>query len=107
MDNCICLDLDEFAVMISTDMLRARKTHTCGECRATVLPGQRYERAVMKFDGELCVELTCQTCVAIRRDLFPCGWIYGEMWNSIHEEICMAEDDGVCICPSNLRTLKH
>lgn len=62
---------------------RARKTHTCYECREAILPGSRYELYSGRWDGDMNSYKTCLSCAEIR-DHFACsGFLFGELWNDI------------------------
>lgn len=58
---------------------RARQAHTCCECGDTISPGEHYERAHGIWDGEWDTFRTCRICTRIRKDLCPCGWLYGDL----------------------------
>jgi hypothetical protein len=97
MFNCVCVDLDQSEIQ-SSQMRTARKAHKCGECRATIKPGDRYEYASGRFHGYWWQAKTCEICVRIRTELLPCGFYYGEVWETIHEANCDYEGD-FCMCP--------
>src|SRR4051812_17113067 len=64
----------------------ARKPHTCYECSGVIAPGQRYQRFVGKWEGEICRHDTCLLCEEIRM-VFCCGegWIWGQLWEDMGE----------------------
>ena len=71
----------------TTKTVTARKSHQCEECRDPINPGERYECTSGKWDGQMSTFRVCLPCVEIR-DAFTCGsWIYGELWESIREEM--------------------
>ena len=78
---------DEFAEEISRETPTARKAHRCGECGRAVEPGERYERIVAKWDGDLTVSKTCSHCVRARRWLErECGgFVYTEVADELAE----------------------
>lgn len=43
---------------------RARKEYTCCECKDKIKPGERYEKMVGKFEGELVTYRTCEFCAS-------------------------------------------
>lgn len=61
--------------------VKARVSHRCFECRGTIEPGETYEYAVGKTEGEIYVHKTCGFCCAARRYVaisLPCYcWTYG------------------------------
>lgn len=50
--------------------ITARKTHTCGECRAEISAGQVYVREAGVFDGQFYTSKHCRSCAA----LIHYGW---------------------------------
>ena len=106
-DNCICIDVDEYSTIISNKVIKARKSHFCEECKEFILPGQKYERNVNKYDGKLFVNKTCLPCLRIRNDYFKCGYYFGEIWAYIHQHKCELEDDGFCMCPSKTKKIPN
>lgn len=107
-EACICVDAGDYEsyAVSETKMRRARKQHTCGECRDPIEPGEVYEHHRGLADGVWDENKTCSTCLAILRDLFSCGRIYGCMWTDIHETHCSDYVNGEwvveCICPPSV-----
>lgn len=66
---------------------KARKPHTCCECRRTIAPGEVYERVVGKWYGTMQVYKTCAECAEIRRELCLGNWVYTTLWEDIHEQV--------------------
>jgi len=101
-DSCICVEPNNICELIGRTQPIARKQHRCGECRCTIKPGQKYERDVTVFEGELTTYKTCITCVHVRDSLFRCGWCYGGVWETVHETFCGHDDDDEmeCVCPT-------
>ena len=102
--NCVCNDDVCGSEFSSVSIRTARKVHRCGECHATIQPGDRYEYVIGKYeDGKFWVAKTCMICKRIRDDLLPCGWYYGEIWDDIHRANCYGDasdgSDDFCICP--------
>ena len=62
---------------------KARKYHTCCECRRTIQPGERYEHVWGVWEDTPDTHKTCQHCVGLReyvRAHVPCFcWLYGNM----------------------------
>jgi hypothetical protein len=64
---------------------KARKAHECCECGEAIGFGQRYERVKGLWDGHWDTYKTCLTCVRIRDDLCPRGFIYSALRETIWE----------------------
>ena len=62
---------------------KARKYHTCCECRRTIQPGERYEHVWGVWEDTPDTHKTCQHCVGLReyvREHVPCFcWLYENM----------------------------
>lgn len=58
---------------------QAKKPHACSECERQILPGEEYEYATGKWEGEMSTFKTCRHCVAARDWLIEqCdGYAYG------------------------------
>jgi len=104
-DACICIDHGFYNEFHAAAVRAAREPHKCGECGDVIKPGDRYERVAGKCDGYWFTAKTCLVCARVRDDLFTCGYIYGEVWEGIHEMYCTRyddeeddEEDG-CMCP--------
>jgi hypothetical protein len=96
---CTCYDLDSGA---SDDFQRwskrrARKAHTCEECRECIRPGETYTYVAGKWDGGMYSYALCTTCEswgdalmkAQKRVCGCCGWQLGQMAAALvefHEE---------------------
>jgi hypothetical protein len=85
----VCLDMDcghdnEF---YAESWRVARREHRCCECRRTIRPGERYQRASGKSDGDFWMAKTCAQCAEIRK-AFVCGsWEFERLWECIAEEL--------------------
>jgi hypothetical protein len=66
---------------------RARKTHVCCECGQLINPGERYQYVRGLWDGAWQSFKTCEICVRIRRDIFPCGYEYGTLREFLRTEV--------------------
>ena len=54
---------------------KARKKHTCCECRGVIQPGELYHRHRGVWDGRGCSFRVCNDCEAIRKEMdegLPC-----------------------------------
>ena len=91
---CLFNGHDNDCDFCSEQMVTARKTHTCTECRRTITPGERYERTAGKWDGELHSFKTCRHCLEARSWLSDnCGgWLFGEVFADLweHQQECAA-----------------
>lgn len=85
--SCIAVYVDEGSEFCSTSTPRARVVHKCCECERAILPGELYERAVNKYQGDLATSKTCLDCVSIREAFFCEGWYYGQIWEHLHEHL--------------------
>lgn len=78
-------------VFYSLDWHTARKTHKCSECGKRISPGERYEKAVGKWDGAVGVFKTCSRCVALRACIkahVPCFcWAHGSLLDDCRAEV--------------------
>ena len=81
MSACYC----DFSVeFYQSEMRKARKAHRCGECSRTIEPGETYQYASGKCEGEMYDAKTCSLCLALiewARAHVPCLCI--EHGNSI------------------------
>ena len=86
--NCIEIDPDsvESPAFHDVRIMRAKRDYRCCECGQIILSGERYERAVGKWDGEIDTFRTCLPCSRIRKDFF-CTYSYTQMWEDLVEEL--------------------
>jgi len=88
LDACICIDVDYdgMPTLFRDTMVKAaRKEHVCCECGEPIKVGESYERAEGLWEDSWDTWKTCELCVRIRKDLFPCGFYYGQMREDILE----------------------
>jgi len=94
--SCTCsldVDMDCTVERFKDKIVKAKKTHKCGECGDTIFPGNKYEYSKGKAMGEWWTNKTCLLCVEIR-DCFCCSWYYGQVYDAIGEiynEITIAD----------------
>ena len=84
---CPLQDCDgDRATVYNTTERKARKEHTCYECRGKIAKGTRYEYVSMLFDGSWDDFKLCSLCREIG-DHFSCGngRILGELWSDLEE----------------------
>lgn len=88
-DICVCEDWyqDDGPEFVQVKIVKARKSHVCCECVEKIEIKKQYEKVSGKWDGEFSTFKTCLPCSNIRKDYFKCGWIYGEMWSMIIEQL--------------------
>lgn len=72
---------------------RARKPHTCAECRSVIPVGAAYWRREGRCDGQWFSEAMCASCqdwmqayVDAQREV--CGEVYGWTFDWLWQEIC-------------------
>lgn len=83
-------DADAVTTEFHSQVIRkARKRHKCGECKRFIEPGERYERVVGKWDGDIETYLTCVHCVGARHWLeIECGgWLYTCIREDLEEHL--------------------
>lgn len=69
-----------------TEIRKARKPHTCSECGKIIAPGEKYEHATGKTDGDLWAYDTCLICAEIAEAFYCHGrWFGGMLWEGMHE----------------------
>src|SRR3990167_254561 len=88
-DACSCdYDPPEFCTVKT---VTARKQFKCYECRSEIKPGDRYERAVGKWDDDLSTYRTCDLCAELRqwaRISVPCFcWYYGYLHDNVEDMV--------------------
>lgn len=87
-DVCVAMDCDyDSNEFYSEGQRRARKQYKCCECSAPILPGELYQYAVGKSDGDMFTARTCAVCAEIRKAFCCDGWIFGELWESVTEQL--------------------
>lgn len=88
MTDTMCCPLqtsDEGPSCYSTCVRRARKDHTCSECRSTIARGEKYNYDSGIWDGRPDSFKTCLLCVEIRTHFSCEGWVYGCLWGDLQE----------------------
>ncbi|GAB4059139.1 hypothetical protein GCM10028811_12420 [Uliginosibacterium sediminicola] len=62
---------------------RAKKEHSCSECGRAIDPGELYEHASGKWDGDVRAFKTCPRCLALKDWVdahVPCScWAHGNI----------------------------
>lgn len=89
--NCfdVCLDhgYDDYNDFYHESIVAARKPYRCVECGTAIPVGARYERAAGKADGRVWTVHTCLLCAEIRKAFVCGGWQFGQLWESIEEDM--------------------
>lgn len=61
---CEC-DIDGYSSFSTVHIRTAKKRHKCDECHGPIIPGDRYEYAAGKQEGEMWDSKTCPRCLAL------------------------------------------
>jgi len=81
---CMIDDCDP-VTPLTTREPKARKAHTCSECRRTIQPGERYRYQSFLMEGDLDEHKLCDRCA------IPVAWLRkncgGYVYGMVHEEI--------------------
>ncbi len=89
--SCDCsVDVDDAADIYRDEFPRAKKAHVCCECREAILPGQKYQKSTMLFDGSWQTFKTCMACYHIRLRYCPNGSYFEQLREHISE--CLGFD---------------
>lgn len=87
-ESCIYVESDmDGPEFCDTSYVKARKSHTCIECRRTIKKGELYEYTAGKWDGEFDTMKTCNDCLSVRSIFFNNNWGFGQVWESIFEAL--------------------
>jgi len=65
---------------------RARKAHTCGECRETIQKGQMYRHAAGKDEDTIWTFKSCEACWEILKEFSESSWCFGVVWDTFTSE---------------------
>jgi hypothetical protein len=90
MSGCCSIDVEEFPDFHVAEIRTARKSHKCCECKAEILPGQKYEHVSAKWDGKVSTVKTCILCTKIRDEYCSHGFEYGGLRATLLE--CLGFD---------------
>lgn len=95
MFECVCIYHGDGSEpeFISERIVTAKKKHCCHECGCIINPGEKYEYVAGVWDGDFDVWKTCLPCATIRKDFMECGWIYGELWQDLYEQLADSDND--------------
>jgi hypothetical protein len=83
------MEAEEMCAFWEAKIKRARKVHTCEECRKPINIGDRYESLAYVFDGSFNHEKKCLICAEIRDAFLESGSAYcpGYMWTDIRDYV--------------------
>ena len=95
MNNCACIhvDIDRGPEFVSEKIIKARKTHICGECHREIKPGESYEYVFGVWEGDKNVHKTCLDCVSVRSLFFCDCWFYEQIWDDLSEHVAYVGTD--------------
>lgn len=84
---CRIDDADGQVEVLQAGYRKARKLHTCIECRRGVLPGESYHYEFGVLDGDRVTYKTCSHCMVAREWLNKnCGgWVFYDVIEEIEE----------------------
>jgi hypothetical protein len=86
--GCICTGGSDYGPTVSTESMPvARKAHRCVECKETIAKGKVYERISGQWEGDWRTYTTCAECREIRAALCCDGYIFGQLWEDVREQI--------------------
>lgn len=87
--ECFC-DYDAPA-FYATHKLTASKQHKCDECFRAIQPGEQYEYAVGKWNGDFDRFKTCSRCLALKEYVqayVPClCWAHGNIIDDCYDAV--------------------
>ena len=91
MSDCGCLyssfdDIDPAGFSVQKT-LAARRPHRCCECHREIKPREHYVRGAGTNDGSFWSNATCLLCDEIRNRMLCNGFMYGELWEQITEQL--------------------
>lgn len=89
MFDCYCdYDAPEF---YERKIVKARKRHKCEECAGWISPGEQYEYAAGKWEGDFYTFKTCERCVDLytwTKNNVPCVCpVHGNMDEAMQDAI--------------------
>lgn len=81
----MCMVGDDDSQVSRSEIRKARKPHTCGECDRTIEPGEKYVNAAWLYDGSWSNDCMCWHCRESAQWLYHnCG---GYVWNAVYDDI--------------------
>jgi len=88
--DCALFDdnVDDYSIVLSSIMPRARKQHKCGECYRIIQPGEIYLLEKELYDKHITTCKTCIDCKSVRDNLIN-SFYWGQVWELV--ENCIEE----------------
>lgn len=83
---------------ISTEWRTARKEHKCNYCNGVIHPGERYERSVNKYDGDVYCWNSHEKCSYIAGEI----WDYADPDEGMDDDLFYESCSDICrtfVCP--------
>lgn len=101
MSNCTCQidaydDYDAYPKVFRKEVRTARKDYTCYECQHSIVRGEKHEYSVGLYENRWEANRTCMICAEIR-DCYFCSYIFGSVWEDMHEFYLYNGDFKVCM----------
>lgn len=86
---CLIDDADGMVLHFDSGVRKARQTHVCGECRRTIVRGEKYHFYTGKWEGEVVTYKWCLHCqVGVDWLNANCsGWVFGRVLEDLQEHI--------------------
>ena len=104
-DVCVAMEYDGSNEFYREAVRRAAKPHWCCECGHAIAAGDRYHYASGKSDGDFFDAHTCLACAEVRQTFACGGWVFGELWESINDQVFSEWDDMKAIdCLARLKS---
>ena len=92
-DVCVDMDYDGYSEFSRMVTRRAAKPYRCVECRRAISVGELHEYVTGKCEGSFYNERTCAECAEIREAFCCGGWVLGELWESIRDQLFHGWDE--------------
>lgn len=86
--ECPCdidIDIEDPVELIEQKIVKARKEHTCMECKGGINSGDKYEVQKYKSNGDFVIHRICSSCLEIREAYLNNGYYYGMIWENMRE----------------------
>jgi hypothetical protein len=89
METCGCIYVPEYdpADFYYDEIRKAIKIHKCSECDRDIQPGEKYEKVVAKYEGDLRTYKTCPDCLSVRDVFFCAGFFHEGLWEYVAEHV--------------------
>ena len=88
--ECSCeIDVDiggDSPDFFNSNIVKAKKTHKCTECKREIPKGEEYEKVSGKWGGGIDVFKTCKDCLSLRNEFFT-SYYFGRIWEIFSEHV--------------------